>query len=72
MALNEMVFSAFRPDLSTPRAEDIAELAGINHAIPEPWIEPHDVSAAVLYLASPDGRDVNGAVLRIDLGRLVG
>jgi (+)-trans-carveol dehydrogenase len=42
---------------------------GIN-LIPVPWIEPVDVSNAVLFLASDEARYVTGTELRIDAGAL--
>jgi NAD(P)-dependent dehydrogenase (short-subunit alcohol dehydrogenase family) len=35
-----------------------------------PWVEPEDVAAAVLYLASDDARYVTGAQFVIDAGLL--
>jgi NAD(P)-dependent dehydrogenase (short-subunit alcohol dehydrogenase family) len=41
------------------------------HVIPIPWVEPEDISAGLLYLASDDGRYVTGTTLVIDAGRLL-
>jgi NAD(P)-dependent dehydrogenase (short-subunit alcohol dehydrogenase family) len=41
------------------------------HVIPVPYIEPAQVSAAVLWLASDESRYVTGATLPIDAGCVV-
>ena len=65
------MYSVFRPDLDAPTRED-AELAfPAMQAIPVPYIEPQDVSNAVLFLASDDSRFITGTQLRIDAGGLV-
>jgi (+)-trans-carveol dehydrogenase len=38
------------------------------NALPVPWVEPVDVSNAVLFLASDEARYVTGTELRIDAG----
>lgn len=48
---------------------EIAERSAGN-LLPVPWIEPEDVSAAVLYLASERGRYITGTQLVIDAGLL--
>jgi len=40
------------------------------HAIDIPWVEPEDVSKAVLWLASDEARYVTGIALPIDAGRV--
>ena len=52
---------------TTPEA--IAERSAGN-LLPVPWIEPEDVAAAVLYLASDAARYVTGASLVVDAGLL--
>ena len=52
---------------TTPQA--IAERSAGN-LLPVPWIEPEDVAAAVLYLASDAARFVTGASLVLDAGLL--
>jgi NAD(P)-dependent dehydrogenase (short-subunit alcohol dehydrogenase family) len=48
---------------------EIAERSAGN-LLPVPWVEPEDVAAAVLYLASDDARYVTGAQFVIDAGLL--
>lgn len=64
-------YPLFRPDLDAPTAADVKPaFAGMN-ALPVPWIEPADVSAAVLWLASDEARYVTGVALPVDAGTLV-
>jgi (+)-trans-carveol dehydrogenase len=45
--------------------------AGDMNALPVPWIEPGDVSNAVLFLASDEARYVTGISLPIDAGAAI-
>ncbi len=38
------------------------------NALPVPWVDPIDVTNAVLYLASDEGRYVTGTTAVIDAG----
>jgi NAD(P)-dependent dehydrogenase (short-subunit alcohol dehydrogenase family) len=38
------------------------------NALPIPWVEPADISKAVLFLASDEARYVTGTELKIDAG----
>jgi (+)-trans-carveol dehydrogenase/(-)-trans-carveol dehydrogenase len=71
MIMNEAEFHIFRPDLEHPTVDDFAEASQAVHALPEPWIEPQDVSNVVLFLASDDSRAITGVTLPIDLGCLL-
>ncbi|WP_181780448.1 mycofactocin-coupled SDR family oxidoreductase [Pseudonocardia pini] len=71
MIMNEGTFRTFRPDLENPGLDDVrGAFAGIN-ALPVPWVEPADVSKAVLFLASDDARYITGATLPVDAGALL-
>ena len=41
------------------------------NALPVPWVEPVDISNAVLFLASDEARYVTGTELKIDAGYTV-
>jgi len=68
MLHNESMYRSFRRDLERPTRQD-AELAfPAMQAMKIPYIEPVDVSNAVLFLASDEARYVTGMQLRIDAG----
>lgn len=74
MLLNEPQYKLFMPDLENPgRAE--AETPGspfyTMNAIPIPWVDPVDISNALLFLASDEGRYVTGVALPVDAGFLI-
>jgi (+)-trans-carveol dehydrogenase len=59
---------AFRPDLENPTFEDAKDAYQITNVLPLPWVEPVDVSNAVLFLASDESRYITGVALPVDLG----
>lgn len=71
MLHNEGMYGVFRPDLESPTREDAEIAFPAMQAIPVPYIEPQDVSNAVLFLASDDSRYVTGTQLRVDAGGFV-
>ena len=70
MVLNEATFRRLRPDLDDPSAEDAAEVLKARHLLPVPWIEPVDVSNAVVFLASDEARYITGTQIVVDAGLL--
>jgi SDR family mycofactocin-dependent oxidoreductase len=68
MLHSEPMYRSFRPDLENPTRQD-AELAfPVQQAMPIPYIEPLDISNAVLFLASDEARYITGMQLRVDAG----
>lgn len=61
----------FRPDLDDPQLDDVRDSFNDFHLLNTPWLEPEDVSNAVLYLVSEDGRYVTGTQFVIDGGMMV-
>jgi SDR family mycofactocin-dependent oxidoreductase len=51
--------------------EDFAPLSQSLNAMPVPWVEPDDVSNAVLFLASDEARFITGVALPVDAGTLL-
>ena len=41
------------------------------HYLPIPWVEPRDISNAVLFLASDEARYITGVTLPVDAGSLL-
>jgi NAD(P)-dependent dehydrogenase (short-subunit alcohol dehydrogenase family) len=68
MIFNKPMYRLFRPDLENPGQEDFESVARSHHALGVSSVEPEDVSAAVIYLASPSGRYVTGTTLMLDAG----
>jgi SDR family mycofactocin-dependent oxidoreductase len=69
MIQNDVVSSAFRPDLDRPptRAE-FATAARSMNMLDVPWVEPVDVANASLFLASDEARYVTASTLTVDAG----
>jgi NAD(P)-dependent dehydrogenase (short-subunit alcohol dehydrogenase family) len=68
MLHSDPMYRSFRPDLENPTRQD-AELAfPVQQAMPIPYIEPADISNAVLFLASDESRYITGMQLRVDAG----
>ncbi|TFV55686.1 NAD(P)-dependent oxidoreductase [Geodermatophilus sp. DF01-2] len=68
MILNEPTYRLFRPDLENPTRADFEEAALTLNELPVPAIEAVDISNAVLYLVSDDGRYVTGTTHVVDAG----
>ena len=71
MIQNEATYRLFRPDLQNPGPQDMTEAATAINALPIPWLEPVDISNAVLFLASDEARYITGVPLPVDAGFLV-
>lgn len=68
MLHNLPMYRTFRPDLSDPSREDAEVVFPVLQAMPIPYIEPEDVSHAVVFLASDESRYITGQQLFIDGG----
>ena len=66
--MNEPTMKLFRPDLENPGPEDLKAIAQMMHTLPVGWVEPEDISNAVLFLASDESRYVTGVTLPVDAG----
>ena len=71
MADNEATWRMFRPDLENPTHEDFLEAAQTIQTLPTPWVQPEDISNALLFLVSDDARFITGATLPVDAGALL-
>lgn len=68
MCMNDTVYQLFCPDIPNATQEDFAPRSQAMHTLPTPWVEPEDVSKAIVFLVSDDGRFITGVPLPIDAG----
>jgi (+)-trans-carveol dehydrogenase len=71
LLMNESTYRLFRPDLENPGPDDLAPICQSFHFLPIPWVEPVDISNAVLFLASDEARYITGVTLPVDAGSLL-
>ena len=71
MLMNDNTYRLFRPDLPNPGPDDFAPISQMMHTLPMPWVDPIDISNAVLFLASDESRYVTGVSLPVDAGSLL-
>jgi SDR family mycofactocin-dependent oxidoreductase len=68
MVANAQTYELFTGGMEGATLEDALGAMTSMNAMPIPWIDPVDVSNAVLYLASEESRYVTGVVLPVDAG----
>ncbi len=68
MIHNDTLYRLSRPDLEHPTMDDVAPALAALHVQPVPWIEPEEVSDAVVFLCSDGARHITGAVLDVSAG----
>jgi (+)-trans-carveol dehydrogenase len=68
MLINDSIFKLFLPDVDSPTVEDFKPISQSCHTLPVTWLEPRDISNAVLFLASDEARYVTGTALSVDAG----
>jgi SDR family mycofactocin-dependent oxidoreductase len=73
MVQNAATYALFAPDLAEEdrTSERLGERFQALNALPIPWVEPVDISNAVLWLASDESRYVTGVTLPVDAGALL-
>lgn len=71
MLMNQAVYERFLPGVENPTREDFVPASQSTSALPVPWVESIDVSNALLFLTSDEGRYITGAALPIDAGCLI-
>ena len=71
MIQNEQVWSMFDPANPNPSRESAAPVFQTVNTLPVPWVEPVDISNAVLFLASDESRYITGVTLPVDAGALL-
>ena len=68
MVQNDVVSSAFRPDLDRPPTRAEFAEAARNMNMLAPWIDAVDVANAALFLASDEARYITSVTLPVDAG----
>jgi len=70
MIQNEAMYALFAPDMAAKdrTKEALAPRFQTLNALPIPWVEPVDISNAVLFLASDEARYITGVTLPVDAG----
>jgi SDR family mycofactocin-dependent oxidoreductase len=71
MMHNDAMYRIFVPHSDSPTREQAIESMHTLQVMPLPYIEPDDVSNAVVYLASDESRYVTGSQFNVDAGALL-
>jgi (+)-trans-carveol dehydrogenase len=72
LVINDATFELFAPHLENPTEDDVREpFEGLNILPGVAWLEPEDVSDAVLFLCSDAAKFITGVALPIDAGNIV-
>ena len=71
MIHNLDMYSLLMPRVAHPTREDSAPVFQSLNALPIPWVEPRDISNAVLFLASDEARYITGVALPVDAGSII-
>jgi SDR family mycofactocin-dependent oxidoreductase len=71
MVLNDHMYRTMRPDLDEPGPDDMAPVMAGLHAQPVPWLEPEEVTRAVMYLVDPAAEHITGTVMDVSAGASV-
>ncbi len=68
MIHNDSLHRAFRPDLENPGRDDVRDGFAEMNLLPVPWVDPVDISNAIVWLCSDAARYVTGITLPVDAG----
>jgi SDR family mycofactocin-dependent oxidoreductase len=67
MVLNDRTFALFCPGIEHPTEDDVRPRMAATNPMGAAWLEPEDVTRAVMYLVTDPGQ-TSGAVLDVSLG----
>jgi (+)-trans-carveol dehydrogenase len=65
---NDAQFKVFRPDLENPTLDDCRSIFEMIMPMGNAWVDPEDISNAIVFLASDEARYVTGIVMPVDQG----
>lgn len=71
MIQNSEFYRLFRPDLDNPTREDVMDRCAEANVMGIPWVEPVDISNALLFLMSDEARYITGVQLPVDAGLVI-
>ena len=71
MVQNEQTWRMFDPENPQPSQKSAEPVFQSINTLPVPWVEPIDISNAVLFLASDESRYITGVTLPVDAGALL-
>jgi (+)-trans-carveol dehydrogenase len=72
LVINDSTFELFAPHLENPTEDDVREPFELLNILPGvAWLEPGDVSDAVIFLCSDAAKFITGVALPIDAGNIV-
>ncbi|GAA0257820.1 mycofactocin-coupled SDR family oxidoreductase [Cryptosporangium japonicum] len=70
MIMNPLIYQLFLPEDPEPTKERFAVASQEGMLLPTPWVEPGDVSDALVFLSSDEARFITGIGLPVDAGVL--
>ncbi|MGC5258046.1 mycofactocin-coupled SDR family oxidoreductase [Gordonia sp. DT218] len=68
MVHNESLYARMRPDLEHPERDDVEPIFRTLHGQPVAFLEPEEVTRAVLFFAAEQNAHITGTVLAVDAG----
>jgi SDR family mycofactocin-dependent oxidoreductase len=68
MVHNDAFYGLFCPGATNPTKADVAPIYTAMNQIPVPWVDPIEISRAMLFLASDDARYITGSTIDVDCG----
>jgi (+)-trans-carveol dehydrogenase len=68
MVMNDAMARLFCPGVENPTMADLKAAAVGKYVLPVAWVEPVDISNAVLFLASDEARYITGLPMSVDAG----
>ncbi|MQA16670.1 MAG: mycofactocin-coupled SDR family oxidoreductase [Pseudonocardiaceae bacterium] len=69
MIQNEAAYKLFLPDSEAPTREDAEPAFQTLNPIPVPWVEPVDISNAMVFLCSDEARYITGETIAVAAGQ---
>jgi len=68
MIQNEPTYRLFAPHIEDPSVEDAKPGFGSSNPMGVPWVEPSDITDAVMFLLSDKARYISGEALNVSAG----